>query len=186
MKKILIGISSPNNGTSRSAIATLVEEFNVEHISMRQPLINMIATLTNMEPVHQEFSCSPQAVVEGLGISIAELEARLAFNLRTIKSNFFITRCAESIAISNSGFNGQLFNGHIISGINTELEAQWLRDHGGVMVHLYNYEDQSQFHALHEIDGDLICIIDTNTRSQQLTATIADIKAVLSQQKQAA
>lgn len=186
MKKILIGISSPNNSPARSAIAALAEEFNVEHISMRQPLINMIATLTNMEPVHQEFTCSPQALVEGLGISIAELEVTLAFNLRTIKSNFFITRCAESIAISNSGFNGQLFNGHIISGINTELEAQWLRDQGGLLVHLYHYEDQSQFHALHEMDGDLICIIDSNARSQQLTATIASITARINHHKKAA
>lgn len=186
MKKILIGVSSPNNSAARSSIALLAEEFNVEHICMRQPLINMIATLTNMEPVHQEFTCSPQALVEGLGISIAELEVTLAFNLRTIKSNFFVTRCAETIAISNSGFNGQLFNGHIISGINTELEAQWLRDQGGIMLHLYHYEDQSQFHALHEMDGDLICIIDSNTRSQQLTSTIASITARINQQKKAA
>ncbi len=186
MNKILIGVSAPNNPTSKIAIAQLAETFNVEHISMRQPLINMIAQLTCMDPFAQEFYCPQQAIIEHLGVSIAELEISLGFTFRTIKSDFFIQRCAESIALSNSGLNGQLFSGQIISGIKSELEAQWLRDQGGHMMHLYQYDDHHHHHPLHEVEGDHVCIIDTPTDTPNLIEIIAKLREKIFPAKQVA
>lgn len=187
MNKLLIGVSAPNNHTARTAIATIAEEFCVEHISMRQPVINMIASLTAMDPVHQEFACSPHATVEGLGISIGELEIALAFNLRTIKPDFFIERTKETMGISNTGFNGELFSGQLISGIRTELEAQWVRDQGGVMVHLYHYDNTSEFHALHEMDGDLVVITNSDAPTKNnMAASLAAIQARIAPTSKAA
>ena len=186
MKKIIIGVSAPNNPASKNAIAQLADVFNIEHINMRQPLINMIAQLTSMNPCAQELYCSQKTLVEHLGVSIEELEITLGFNLRTIKSDFFIQRCAESIAISNSGLNGQLFSGQIISGIKTELEAQWLRDQGGHMVHLYQYDDHHHHHPLHELDGDHVCVIDKPTNTAILSEIIAELRTKIFTAKQAA
>lgn len=186
MQKIIIGISSPNNKTSQAAIAKLAELYGLEHINMRQPLINMVAVATCMDPCAQEFYCSQQTLVEHLGVTIEQLEITLGFTLRTIKSDFFIQRCAETMAISNSGFNGQLFSGQIISGIKTELEAQWLRAQGGHMVHLYQYDNHTHHHPLHELDGDLVCILDKPTENPNLSALIASLDARLTNQLQAA
>lgn len=187
MKKLLIGISSPINSTIRQVIATIAEEFCLEHISMRQPLINMVATLSNLNPTHQEFLCSPHATVEGLGITISELEVALGFSLRTIKSDFFIQRTQESIDISNSGLNGELFSGHIISGIRTEEEAQWLRDQGGLLVHLYHYQNGVKLHALDEIDGDAVAIIShDHPTKNNLAATLDTIHSRTTHAKKAA
>lgn len=187
MSKLLIGVSAPNNYAARTAIATIAEEFCVEHISMRQPVINMIATLTAMDPVHQEFACSPHAIVEGLGVSIGELEIALSFNLRTIKTDFFIERTKETIGVSNSGLNGELFNGQLISGIRTELEAQWVRDQGGVMIHLYHYDNAAEFHALNEMDGDLVAVIGSDSPTKNnMAATLAALQARITINKKAA
>lgn len=186
MKKIIIGVSAPNNKTSQAAIAQLAEIYGIEHINMRQPLINMVAVATCMEPCAQEFYCTQQALVEHLGITIEQLEITLGFTLRTIKPDYFIQRCAETIAISNSGFNGQLFSGQIISGINTELEASWLRAQGGHMVHIYQYDQITHHHPLHELDGDLVCVIDKPSENPNLTQLIAALDARLNPQLQAA
>jgi hypothetical protein len=186
MKKMLIGVSAYNNSTTRAAIATLAEEFCIEHISMRQPLINMIATLTAMDPAHQEFSCTPNLIVEHLGITIGELEVALGLNLRTIKPDFFIQCTRETIGISNAGLNGELFSGHLISGLKTELEAQWIRDQGGLVIHLYQYDNTADFHALNEMDCDLVINIGNNPTRNNLVASIAAIKGHLCAIKQAA
>lgn len=186
MKKIIIAVSAANNYTSRAAVASIAEAFDLEHISMRQPLINMIATITNMDACAQEFYCSQQCVVEHLGITIEQLEITLGFNLRTIKSDFFIQRCAETMAISNNGFNGQLFSGQIISGIKTELEAQWLRDQGAHIVHLYQYDDLAHHHPLDELEGDLVCVIDKPSRQFEVGEIIASLRERIHPQKKAA
>lgn len=186
MQKILIGVSAPNNKTTQCAIAELADVFGLEHLNMRQPLINMIATLTSMDACAQEYYCSQQVIVEHLGVTIEQLEITLGFNLRTVKNDFFIQRCAEAMAISNSGFNRELFSGQIISGIKTELEAQWLRDQGGHMVHLYQYDNHTHHHPLHELDGDLVCVIDKPSEQPDVSALVASLHAQIHPQKKAA
>jgi hypothetical protein len=176
MQKTIIGVSSPNNKTTRAAIAMLAEEFCIEHINMRQPLIEIVAQLTAINPCSLEHYCPQTLQVEHLGISVEELEIALGFNLRTIKSDFFVSRCAEKIAISNSGFNGQLFSGQIISGLKTELEAQWIREQGGHVVHLYQYDNLSHHHPLNELDGDLVCVIDQPTDMPNLREIIQSLR----------
>lgn len=186
MKKIIIGVSSPNNKTSQAAIAQIAEVYGLEHINMRQPLINMVSVATCMDPCAQEFYCTQQTIIQDLGISIEQLEITLGFTLRTIKSDFFIQRCAEIIAISNSGFNSQLFSGQIISGIKTELEAEWLRAQGGHMVRIYQYDQHAHHNPLHELDGDLVCVIDNPSETPNLTQLIAALDAHINPQLQAA
>jgi hypothetical protein len=187
MNKLLIGISAPINQASRDAISVFTEEFNLEHINLRQPVINMVAALTNMHPTHQEFCCASHEKIDDLGISIAELELSIAFSLRASNGHFFIVRAQAAIAQSAHGMHNKLFNGYIVSGIKTEAEAQWIRNQGGLVVHLYQYDNTVDFHALNELDSDLVFNISSkNPTRNNLTASIVAIKGHICQNQQVA
>lgn len=187
MKKQLIGISSPNNNSARGAIAVIAEEFSLEHFSMRQPVINMLASLTNEHPTHHHFCNARNQIIQGLGSTVAETEAVLSFSLRTINPSFFIERMKVAQALSRRGMNNELFNGDIISGIKTEPEADWIRQQGGIVIHLYHYGDVAEFHALNEIDGDLVAIIGTESPTKNnMAATLAAIDVRITTAKKAA
>lgn len=174
MNKLLIGISAPVNQATRDAISVFTEEFNLEHINLRQPVINMVAALTNMHPTQQEFCCAPHQKIDDLGISIAELELSIAFSLRVFNGRFFIERAQAAITKSAQGMHNELFNGNLISGIKTEVEAQWIRNQGGIVVHLYQYDNTADFHALNELDSDLVFNISSkNPTRNNLAASIA-------------
>lgn len=187
MKKLLIGISAPDNNTAREAIGLIAEEFDLEHISMQQPVINMLSTLTESHPSAFEYCITQSHMVTGLNVTVAESATTLAFCLRTINPAFFIERTKEAREKSRKGLNIELFSGDIISGIKSEAEAQWIRDQGGLMLHLYHYDDICKFHAMDEMDGDLVAVIDAATPNKQhLAGTFAAIDARINQNKKAA
>lgn len=187
MKSILIGISAPNNNQSREAMAVITEEFGLEHLSMRQPLINIMATLTNEHPTHYQFCNAQQQIVQGLGVTVAETEAAISLTLRSINPAFFIERMKVSQAISRRGMNSELFCGDLISDIKTEQEAQWIRSKGGLIVHLYNYNNLSEFHALNEMDNDLVVTISNeHPTKNNMAATLAAIKTRINKHQKAA
>ncbi len=187
MKKLLIGVSAPNNTNARAAIAVVADEFGLEQLTMRQPIINLLAALTNEHPTHHEFCNARSDIVQGLGVSVADTEAALSFSLRTINPSFFIERMKVAQALSRRGMNGELFNGDLICGIKTEMESQWIRDQGGIMLHMYYYDNTAEFHALNEMDSDLIAIIDSNAPTKNnLAATLTALQARLANIKKAA
>lgn len=185
MKTLLIGISAPINNASRDAVGVLTEEFNVEHFNLRQPVIDMVAALTKMHPTHQEFCCEHHEVIDDLGMSIAELELMIALNLRTANPLFFVERLQRQIQKSMHGMHNELFNGNIVSGIKSEAEAQWIRDQGGLVVHLYQYDNTVDFHALSEKDCDLVFDI-SSTNPTRNNMPIAAIRARINYMQRAA
>ncbi len=187
MKTILIGISAPVNSATRDALSVFAEEFNLEHINLRQPVINMVASLTNMHPTQQEFCCASNQVIDDLGISIAELELSLSLELRLHNPRFFIERAQAVMNNSSTGMHAELFSGNLVSGIKTEIEAQWIRDQGGMVVHLYQYDNKADFHALNEHDGDFVFNISSNNPTRNnLLASIAAVRGRISSQHEAA
>lgn len=186
MQKILIGVSAPNNETTKAAIAQLSEVFTLNHLNMRQPMINMIAALTEIDKTAQEFYCPQDYIIDHLGISIEQLEISLSLTLRTFKRDFYINHCADALAHARHGYLGQLFSGQIISGIKTELEAQWIREQGGQMVHIYQYTDACYHHPLNEIQGDLVCVIDQPSNTPDTRELIQNLRNKIYPTKQAA
>ncbi|QEY15497.1 hypothetical protein D0C16_05610 [Cellvibrio sp. KY-GH-1] len=182
MKKILIGISSPTNAVARNAASTITEHYNIEHINMRQPVLDMLAALTGIHSTELEHDTPQTMLIENLGTTIADAEASLAFNLRAMNKTFFIKRAESAIKQSACTMHAQIFNGHLVSGIKTEMEAEWLRSAGGLLIHLCHYDNKTPIHFLNKHPDDLSIPLGINT-------TGADIKAILpnlTNQKQAA
>lgn len=172
MKKILVGVSAPRKSRSREVINTLAKELDLAHINMRQPVVDMVAALTGMHPTELN-SMSDAAILHGngvfgLGMNIVDLELSLSRHLLQIKRDFFITR-AQAELNQVKQFNTEfghahtLFNGQVISSVSTELEAQWIRSQGGLMLHVLDYsiENLGEFHALDELKGDLVMVTNS-------------------------
>lgn len=182
MKKILIGISSPNSAVARNASSVIAEHYNLEHISMRQPVLDMLAAITGVHSTELEHNTTPFQTIEHLGSTLSDAEITLAYTLRTMNKSFFIRRTESAISRSLNTMNAQIFDGHIISGINTEMEADWLRSNGGLLIHLCHTDNKTPIHFLNKQQDDLSILLSINT-------TDADIKALLpklTNQKQAA
>lgn len=188
--KILIGISSPRNALTQAAIAILTSLLNLKHINMRQPMVNMLAGLLGRQSSEIQFDIPSETKIKGLSTTLAELEVMLAFNLRTLNANYFIEQAKTHIELANSGINLQLFDGQIITGISTELEAQWIRDQGGLMVHIYDYTPQNlaKFDALNEKQNDLVIMTSNQCpiTESNVYKTVEDIRSLFTTQREAA
>jgi hypothetical protein len=158
MQKLLIGVSAPLIPMSQAAITTIASALNLHHISMRQPMINMLAALLEIEPANLDFKITRNTQIEELNDEMHAIETSLALCLRNKASNFFIKRANAAIQESSNGITGALYNGHLVSGLATEQESKWIRDQGGIVIHIHDYSlvGQSHFHSLSEKDEDYI------------------------------
>ncbi len=158
---LLIGVSGATNTLTRECVQVLRCELNLMHINMRQPTINAIAGLLG-EPAHSVQKMDYSKHLPEFDVSLQELDRIISMNTRILNPNFFIEQVSKQIDRVNQAFARNLFSGHIISGIATESEATWLRKKGGTIVHIYDYLNLDSFHALHEVDGDLV--FETSTK----------------------
>lgn len=158
MKRLLIGVSAPNIPLTQAIIATMLGALDLQHISMRQPLVNMLAALLEEDPANFDFKIPGTAHIPELSTTAEALESSLALCLRNKASNFFIKRAEAAINQANQGIIEKLYSGLMLTGIRTEQEAQWIRNQGGTVVHVLDYSvvPQAEFHALAEKDGDLV------------------------------
>ena len=153
-QKRLLGISAPNNQTSKKIISTLLDVLNLEHINLRQPLINMLATTANMHPTLWDQDVAPTAKIAHLGHTVEDTEIALAYSLRTLNHEYFINHAKAAIANSGKGMHIELFDGFLISSVNTEAEAKWIRSQGGHMLHIYEREFTSGYNHIAFAQGD--------------------------------
>jgi hypothetical protein len=188
--KMLIGVSAPLIPMSQAAIATIGSALNLRQINMRKPMIDMLAALLGEEPLNWDYKFTGDTYINELASSVDSLEASLALCLRNKASNFFIQRAAAEIELFNAADSGFLYSGQIVSGLRTEQESKWIRDQGGIVIHIQDYSlvGQGQFHALAEKDGDLI--INTGpslpTSEKHVWETIEKIRDVFGTDKKAA
>lgn len=180
MNKQLIGATNPCNAFARTCIAIIGETLSLEHINMRQPVIDMIAALRGEHPADTEFNAPVQAQIADLGYSIADAETALAFSLRTLRKDFFIKRVEAALQRSQKTVHAELFSGSIISGIRTELEAQWVRNQGGLMVHIHHFHTSAPVNLVNEKPGDIsIELTDQRPTVENLAESILQITYAL-------
>lgn len=153
-QKRLLGISAPNNHATRRLIAAVLDVLNLEHINLRQPLINMLATTSGMHPTLWELEVSPSEKIEHLGHTVHDAEHAIALALRTLNHEYFINHAKSSIAKSTNSIHHELFDGYLISNVNTEAEAKWIRDSGGHVLHIFERDHITEHHPLAIRQGD--------------------------------
>lgn len=186
MKKLLIGITGSSNQVTRDFAAQVAEEFCIEHINMRTPLLKMIAALHGVDATHVEHNMPGNSTLETLKASNHDLELTLGYTLRTLNKDFFINEAKLAIARSQHTIHNELFSGHLITGITSQHEAQWLRNQGGLLLHVYHYCSKTPVNQLTEMPGDIPIVIDNTANAGYITRTaMATIHSALTLKKAA-
>jgi hypothetical protein len=165
MKNRIVGISAPRRSRCNEVIRVVSDTLQLAAVDIRQPVLEMTAALLGVEAseLYLPPSMSGKRIVHELGISTDELVASFSRDLQQIKSDFFIKRLQMRMDELASRYAQIAFSGYVISGISNEMEAQWVRDQGGVMVHIFDYrlENLGEFHALQEQSNDIFLITST-------------------------
>jgi len=127
-------------------------------------------------------SIDPNTMADPFGKTIFELEKSIDAMLRSGDEKCFINYTAGVLDTmkKNRTYNA-LFSGHIITGIKTDVEADWLRKQGGLLLHIYDYR-QTPHNYIDEHEGDLQ--INAEKAGTHELATI--ISAIETAQKAAA
>lgn len=178
---MLIGISAPNSTKTREIIKTIAQQLNLAHTCMRQPVVNALAALLEIEPHELVRHTEPHRHFKRWGMNLAELEERLSLMVHQGNPLCFIDYAEQAMQNKTGRVKAQLYNGHLLSAIGTEHEAAWLRKNGGTLLHIYDYSDVVNHNYLDEHDCDYSIIVGNNTEQD-----LAQFIAALETKKEAA
>lgn len=151
---MLIGISAPNNVKTREIIKVIAQQLNLAHTCMRQPVVNALAALLEIEPHELVRHTEPYRHFKRWGMNLAELEERLSMVVHQGNPLCFIDYAEQAMEHKTGRVKTPLYNGHLLSAIGTEHEAAWLRKSGGTLLHIYDYNNLGQYNHLDEHDED--------------------------------
>lgn len=133
-KNTLIAIDrTPHHPAERMAAHSLADALQLRMWDARKPLTDACAAITGIEPVRYELLQPDDKLPMVGGATVAELEERIAINLRVLKRGFFIDSLTERM----TGVRGKyLYSGNLITGITTPEERYWVRSQGGTIINL--------------------------------------------------
>lgn len=153
---MLIGITAPLTRTTQLISTVMCEQLNLQHINMRQPVTNALASLLEVDSQTLLHDMDINKPLPGWGKSIYALDKELCTVARSGNEFCFIEYTAQQLEIIKAQGTTKklLFSGVMITGIGTEQEADALRQNGATLVHLYDYT-QPAHNYLNEHNCDI-------------------------------
>lgn len=157
MKNLLLGITGSPNSYKRLFTTLIREELVLRHYSMQHPAERACAAILGID--HHDYCVSDKSrKVDFLSITQRDLQRRVTNTLRLANQRYFIDIIAKKFKADAK--TSQLFKGAIVSGIQTEAEARWLRNKGGILIHLHNAANLGDRDLVRTQHGDLMFIVD--------------------------
>lgn len=136
--QILLAVAGPNNASTRGVVKTLVDSLGVMHINMRQPIINVVADCLGVDS-HQLYNHIPlHKFIPEHNQNVGQLQSMLEHFLCKANKRYLIEKAKSQIESSTILLATGIFNGHIISNITSEAEAEWARTIGAILIHVHD------------------------------------------------
>lgn len=150
MNNFLIGVTGERSEESKMVIFTIMNSLSLLHISMRQPFIDVLASITGV-PSNVASCMAAGDRIGKLNCTVAAFEREFYSCVCGVNNKYFIESLGERLNNSMHGFTPtarNLFSGHIVSSINHAHEADYIRARGGIMLHLYRQggKGSGEFH----------------------------------------
>jgi len=139
MNTFLIGVTGERSEEAKKVIFTISNSLSLMHVSMRQPFVDVLASITGVPPIVASSMAGTDRIGK-LNCTVAAFEREFYSCICGVNNKYFIETLAERLCTSVQGFTPttrNLFSGHIVSGINHTYEADYIRSRGGIMIHLY-------------------------------------------------
>lgn len=171
---MIIATTGPNTLATRAVIDAVAQQLNLLSINITQPITNALACLLELDPHEIQRETDPNRHYKRWGKNQHEWEQSLCLLARTGNPQCFIDYAEQRLQNTERGITIKLFNGYLITGIGTELEANWLRKNGGTLVHLYDYTATYSYLDEHDTDHALVT---TEANEQTLADFIARLES---------
>lgn len=143
----LIGVTGQRDENTKQVVQFLLNSLNLIHINMRQPFYNALAQLMETTPLTAA-SMKSTDKVEPLNCTVAAFEREFTSAIFGLNKDFFTQTVSRQMNKSQKGFNQNLSDGFIVSGISRPEEADYIRAKGGVMVHVQGISGYTDFHPI--------------------------------------
>lgn len=140
--KPLFGIAGTKNHAARNARRFICEGVNLLHTNIKQPVFAALAEQTHLSEFELEHHVDLYRKLPTHEYSAIELYHAIEVSMLSQDENALITAASDDMASKNIIIN--YANGYLLSGIDTDAEAAWVRKQGGVVIHLI---DKSCPHA---------------------------------------
>lgn len=140
MNTFLIGVTGERSEQTKKVIFAIMNCLSLMHISMRQPFINVLASITGVSPLVASSMTGTDRIGK-LNCTVAAFEREFYSGICGLNNKYFMECLGEQLNNLTDGFTPttrNLFSGHIVSGINRPEEVNYIRAKGGLMVHVYN------------------------------------------------
>lgn len=150
MNRLLVGVTGQRNQLTKNVVHLISQELNLIHINMRQPFLNVLAAVTGSTPQSAAILAGTTKIDE-LKCTVAAFERSFLAAIYELNSDYFTDIANLTLARSTAGFTEtikDLFSGHVVSGISRPKEADFIRERGGILVHVHHGEGWSDFHPL--------------------------------------
>jgi hypothetical protein len=169
VSKLLLGVSAPEHSThARNAIRYLVERLNARHSNIEQLVIDAAATVLRVSSHEFEIYIEPHKTLPLLNINSVELKQKIRAALCSQNPYFLIDSLNQCIHKAKNHSIDHLFNGNIISGITTNVEADYIRSHQGLMLHIVHANSLAESAVL-QMGQDLVVYLHNNEPLQEPT-----------------
>lgn len=163
MNRLLVGVTGQRNPVTKAITHLISQELNLININMRQPFIDVLATVTGATPQNAALLPSNHKI-DLLKCTVAAFERSFLSTTYELNTNYFID-CAElKLTRTTAAFTEtiqNIFGGYVVSGITRPAEADFVRARGGIMVHVKHGQGWQDFHPLNTKSTDII--VDSNT-----------------------
>lgn len=132
--KPLFGITGTKNIAARNARSVICNQLNLLHTNIKQPVFKALAEQTHYSEYELEHHVDLFRKLPTHEYSAIELFNQIECALLD-QNPHTLTALAEEDILSKKIISN-LSNGYLVSGIDNDQEAQWLRECGGILIHL--------------------------------------------------
>jgi hypothetical protein len=132
--KPLYGITGTKNLAARNARNTICNRLNLLHTNIKQPVFKALSAQTKYSEYELEHHVNLYNKLAGQEYSAIELFSQIECAFLEQNPNA-LTAAAEEDILSKK-IIAQHSYGYLVSGIDSDIEAQWLRECGGTLIHI--------------------------------------------------
>ncbi|MBB3192079.1 deoxynucleotide monophosphate kinase [Halomonas cerina] len=135
--KLLIGLAGPARCGKSTAQRIIADRYGLARLNFADPLKDALGAMLDLDDRHLNGELKEEPLA-WLGKSPRELMQTLGteWGRDQVAQDFWV-RVAQQRLAQLEDIEGDAYQGAVISDVRFPQEAEWLRAHGGTLIHLY-------------------------------------------------
>lgn len=166
-KKLIIGVAGKSEVGKNFTASLIADRLMLKKERLSWPILACAANFLDADPTELLDLNFAYTSVTTLDMSLLELMQNIG-DVLTSKNDRALIDALERRANQNKTVNN-ILNGLVVSDIRTPDEAQWVRDNGGLVVHVKRI---TRIHSKHRTECDLDILdgdyLIKNTQTQKM------------------